>query len=88
MTVCSGSKLLAKFLHDNGITKAAAKRAIGISDPTLADYLSGARRPSEPRRVRIEKWTAGVVPARSWETKEEREVARNVVPFKRAAGAE
>lgn len=79
-----GAKKLRRFLERNGITRRAAGLAVGATNPTVCDWVGGKKRPRESKRVDIEAWTGGEVPASSWLTKDERKV-RTVAPFRAPA---
>jgi transcriptional regulator with XRE-family HTH domain len=57
---------LAAFLSENGISKADAGRALGVTGQGVSKWASGLGRPSPHLRMAIEKWTGGVVAAADW----------------------
>ena len=75
-----GAKKLGRFLEVNKLTRLAAGNALGVSDPTVCDWISGKKRPNEKKRRDIDTWTSGKVPAESWEFAAERK-APPVMPF-------
>ncbi len=81
----TGPELFAAFLEEHGITQLAASAAIGVSAPTVHDWIAETKRPRTHHRQAIEVWTGGEVPASSWETEAERGAVANVVPFDGAA---
>lgn len=83
----TGAKALARFVEKNGMTKTAAAAGVGVSVPTLLDYLSGAKRPNSIRREVIERYTGGAVSRNSWDFPAERAELESTTPFG-AASAE
>jgi transcriptional regulator with XRE-family HTH domain len=73
MRVMRGSDLLRSELDAKGIRAAEAARQLGVSKPTIGDWLSGASRPTAARALLVATWSEGRVPVESWETDEERE---------------
>lgn len=78
----NGGRLLAEFLKRNGLTQLAASRAIGVSDPTIHDWVTGSKRPRAHHRDAISVWTNEDVPADAWLTDEERAGTMAVRPFR------
>jgi DNA-binding transcriptional regulator YdaS (Cro superfamily) len=76
-----GCDLLTDFLLSNGITKAAAARALGVSPPAIHCWLTRRWMPSEPVKLAIETWTSGRVPSASWPTVDRRSGREAVMPF-------
>lgn len=90
MKLREGVKKLRKFLEENGISKRAAARALGISLPTMLAWLKGTITPTNPNRVGIAVWTNGAVTESDWESSSERDAAEraaNVQPFMPGGGA-
>lgn len=77
-----GSKAFAAFLKANRISQADAARALGVSSPTIFDWIKGTKRPRPAHREAIERWTEKVV-ADQWKTKGEREGLAKIAPLKR-----
>lgn len=77
--------LFRKFLTDAGLTQAEAAKRLGVSAPTMHDWLTGAKRPTAVWRDAIERLSSGSVPASSWVTPEERTRVARVRPVKPAA---
>jgi hypothetical protein len=74
--------LLYEFLRGNGLSNVACARAIGVSCPTVHDWLKGVKRPIAARRKLIAKWTRNAVPVASWASKKEDDLqAQTVVPY-------
>lgn len=76
-----GASLLEAFLRVNSITQMAASKALGVSDPTIHDWVSGAKRPRAHHRKAIDVWTGGSVPELAWATDDERVALAKVGPF-------
>lgn len=79
-----GAHDLGRFLEAHGISKSRAAAAIGVSVPTMIDWLRGTKRPRQVLRDAIQKWTGDAVLAVSWESDGERDAqerARLVEPF-------
>ena len=76
-----GSRGLRAFLEKHAISQRSAAEALGVTDPAVHDWVTGAKRPRAHHRVSIEVWTRGSVVAASWAFPEERAAARDVVPF-------
>lgn len=57
---------LASYIAQNRTTQAAFAAEIGVTQATVSKLVSGAARPSLEVAVRIERLTAGAVPASSW----------------------
>ena len=75
---------LKQFLDENGVSKRQCAIALGVSSPTIIDWLRGHKRPRHVHRAAISKWTNGIVPEADWETSEDREArkkAEQVQPF-------
>jgi len=87
-TPTAGARLFAAFLAGqnptkNKITIDAARRALGVSDPTILAWRDGGAKPSRTLRDAIERWTSGAVKAADWSDDEERkaiERAASVTP--------
>lgn len=84
-TLTPSAKALARFIEQNTMTKTAAAAGIGVSLPTLLDYLSGAKRPSSIRREVIERYTGGLVARDGWDLRSERAELERTAPFSVAA---
>lgn len=52
---------LGKFLAENGIKQNAFAKKIGVSEPTLTQFMFGRRMPSLAVAYRIQKVTCGKV---------------------------
>jgi transcriptional regulator with XRE-family HTH domain len=76
-----GARLLSAFLEAHGLRNADAARALGVSDPTIYDWLRGEKRPRGPYRKAIEIWTGAAVSESSWEKDEDRDIVQAVKPF-------
>lgn len=76
-----GARLLGEFLRRNGLTQLAAGRAIGVSDPTIHDWVTGAKRPRAHHREAVAVWTSSEVPCDAWLTEQERVCAGTIRPF-------
>lgn len=83
----TGARLLRELLQTRGLTQSDAARAIGVSAPTIHDWVTSAKRPRAAHREAIEVWTAGAVPASAWETEEERALLARVRPLHPATTA-
>ncbi len=79
--LCEGAQLLREFIRSHGLADAAAAAAIGVSAPTMHEWLSGTYRPRVEHRRAIEKWTSAYVPESAWQTAEERETAEGIKAF-------
>lgn len=78
-----GNDLLAQFLKARGIAKIELARAVGVVPSAVSIWLHGSR-PRALFRHKIERFTAGVVPADAWLTPEERKQIQGVQPWKAA----
>lgn len=76
-----GARRLAAFLKRNGITQLGAGEALGVSDPTVHDWVTGSKRPKAHHRDAIATWTRGEVGTELWLTAEERASRKAVRPF-------
>lgn len=61
-----GARLLKAHITKLGITRSAAAKQIGASAAAVQYWITGGQRPRSDIRQRIEKWSAGEVPAESW----------------------
>jgi len=61
-----GALLLKIYLDGPERTKADAGRAIGVPDRSIYQWLSGRCRPSIDAAAKLEDYTGGEVPIRSW----------------------
>jgi len=86
MSGSRGRVLLRKFLEDNRITQSTAASAIGVSAPTMSDWLAGNKRPSDHMRTIVARWTGNSVPESSWLFAEESRAVNAVKAF-RATGS-
>ncbi len=77
----SGATRLRRFLKKHGITQIAAAKALGVSDPTIHDWLYEIKRPRAHHRQAIEVWTCGAVDEGSWMSADERDAMASVQPF-------
>ncbi len=66
---------LADWLGEPGRTQAKLARDLGLSGASVSAWLSGHARPEAHYRIALERITGGAVPATSWMTDKEREVA-------------
>jgi hypothetical protein len=57
----SAAELLQAFLQRNGVTQVAAGLALGVSGPTIYDWVAGKKRPRTHHREAIALWTNGEV---------------------------
>jgi len=57
---------LSEHLRQAGVLQSAFAEVLGVSRGHLSALISGARLPSLDLAVRIERETAGAVPAASW----------------------
>ncbi len=76
-----GATLFRGFLDRHDVTQIAASKALGVSDPTINDWLKRAKRPVAHHRDAIAVWTNGEVPADSWVRDDERDAVARVRPF-------
>lgn len=76
-----GATLLGAFLRAHAITQLACANALGVSDPTVHDWVTGSKRPRANHRDAIAVWTRGEVPADAWLTAEELGARSAVRPF-------
>lgn len=80
--ISRGATLLDAFVRAQGRGMAAkTARALGVSPPTIHDWMSGVKRPKGPRREALEVWTGGAVPRDAWDLDGERDVLTTVRPF-------
>jgi len=86
--ICAGSEKLEEFISDNGLTKLAAAKYLGVSDPTIYDWVTGIKRPKSHHRRAIEIWTNGKVPAESWLFDDEKRSISIVKPFRKRTGTD
>jgi DNA-binding transcriptional regulator YdaS (Cro superfamily) len=77
-----GPEKLSQFLQAHGLTQRAAASAVGVSAPTMHDWITGAKRPSSRHRESIERWTNGEVAAAAWATEDEQQAVRAIEPFR------
>jgi hypothetical protein len=79
--MADGATLLRGFLDRHGLSQGDAAEALGVSDPTVHDWLKGAKRPRSHHRDAVATWTSGEVPAVAWVLDEEAEKLAAVRPF-------
>lgn len=79
-----GAHALLGFLKRYGITNVDAASALGVSDPTIHDWVTGAKLPRHEHRLRIERWT-GEVHTGLWVSEDESKRIKAVVPFRPVA---
>lgn len=84
----TGASRLRKFLKKHEVTQLAASKALGVSDPTIHDWVHGIKRPRAHHREAIAVWTRDEVPVASWLLPEEREAMADVQPFETPTGTE
>ncbi len=77
----SGAAQLHRFLKSNRITQSSMAIALGVSGPTIHDWVSGSKRPRAHYREAIAIWTNGAVPVDSWIQDDERQAVSIVRPF-------
>lgn len=65
--VTAGAVALCRIAEDQGLTKTAIARAIGVSHPTVIDWMRGYKRPSEPNRAKLHHWSDGAIAPASWD---------------------
>ncbi len=87
-----GVKKLRAFLKANKgkVSKRGAARAVGVSSPTMLDWISGRKTPAPPNRRALEIWTGGQVRESDWISRRERESAEKacrVAPLEAEKGA-
>ncbi len=78
-------KLLKDHLEAKGMTKSAAARELGVSAPTMQDWLDATKRPRPSLRLAIARWTDGAVPASAWVTAAELREAEAIVAAAKGA---
>jgi DNA-binding transcriptional regulator YdaS (Cro superfamily) len=83
-----GAAGLKRFLQRNGVTQVAAALALGVSDPTVYDWVSGKKRPRTHHREAISLWTNGEVSADEWLEEHERAAVAGIRPYVAAADDE
>lgn len=76
-----GSSLLREFLQKHDVTQLAASKALGVSDPTIHDWVKGTKRPRAHHREAIAVWTGGEIPIEAWLRDDERAAMADVRPF-------
>jgi DNA-binding transcriptional regulator YdaS (Cro superfamily) len=77
----SAAELLQAFLQRNGVTQVAAGLALGVSGPTIYDWVAGKKRPRTHHREAIALWTNGEVVVDAWLDDSERATVAGVRPF-------
>lgn len=71
-------RLLEVWLQESGVTQAVLADAIGVSEPTLTEYVKRRRCPRDLTRQKIRRATCGAVPIDAWDSAEERADVRRV----------
>ena len=84
-TRTDGAKQLAAYLKGRGLPQCRLADAIGVSHPTVHDWLHGARRPRAVHRALIAKWTSDEVAVAAWVTGEEWALIDATQPFETPA---
>lgn len=80
-----GPDKLAKFMANRGISKRKAAAGLGVSTPTILDWLNGTMRPDPNNRKVIEVYTGGEVTELDWDTESDRfakQKLQNMQPYK------
>jgi transcriptional regulator with XRE-family HTH domain len=67
---------LTEWLKEKGTSQEAFAAVVGASQGQISRLLSGARGPGLDLAMKIEKATAGAVPASSWVEKKSRHARR------------
>lgn len=65
-----------------GRTQTAIARAIGVTQPSVRDWMMGLSRPRDAQRIAVERLTDGFVERDSWMTEDERDRAEGVEPMR------
>jgi DNA transposition AAA+ family ATPase len=73
------------FLDENRVLQTDAADSLGVSDPTVHDWLTGAKKPRLAWRKAIAKFTRNAVRVEDWEDESERQIVAAVRPFRRPA---
>lgn len=76
-------KRFGAFLERNGLSYAAAGRALGVSHVAVYEWVLGTKRPTPGHREAIAVWTDGDVLAVHWRMAGDRDVVAGVKPFQR-----
>lgn len=82
-----GGDLLKQFLERHNILPADAAKMLHVSPASLHYWLTAGKAPKAGKRLRIEKWSRGEVPADSWASPDEIADASDFDPLPKAAGA-
>lgn len=61
-----GARRLGRYLKGCGLTQKALAEALGVSTPTVHDWLSGTKVPRPPNRAAIRVFTDGEVLDNDW----------------------
>jgi hypothetical protein len=80
----TGQVKFSEFLEKNGISFAAAGRALLTGHVTVRNWVLGLSNPEQPFRHAIEVWTGGEVLEADWMTAKERdrvEQLADIQPF-------
>jgi GIY-YIG catalytic domain len=83
VAISAGLKALIAFLDENDLRQKDLAEGVGVSDGAVHFWFQG-QSPNWRQRLRIERFTDGVVPASLWETDEERAELEAVVPYSRS----
>ena len=70
----NAARLLHAYLLSRQITQKEAAIALGVSGPTINDWLHAKKRPRAAHRIAVAKWTGDLVPVAAWLTSAERAV--------------
>lgn len=78
-----GRKLLLQWVSEDpaGRTQTAIGRALGVTQPSVADWMSGKSRPKPDQRVGLERLSGGAIERDSWMTPGERKRLDAVRPM-------
>jgi hypothetical protein len=63
-----GQRLFARFHRESDKSLNAIAKEIGVSGPTVHDWIWARKSPSVTHRRKVEAITCGLIPAASWET--------------------
>ncbi len=88
LTETGGSRAFTDFCKSNGISDAAAAKALDTTDISVYQWRTGRARPKPNFRSAIALWTHGEVSEAAWLTDEELEDTAKVVPFEAVAATD
>lgn len=71
-----GPARLALWLEEREIPQRELARVMDVTPTSVCEWLAARKVPTEPFRQAIERWTSGGVPAASWATADELELAQ------------